>query len=268
VKRSAVIFLMAVLMVTGYAEAGFKGYLRQSTTKTIRIGPFVDSSDGNTEEGGLTLSSTDFWLSKSDAAFANPSDTNAATVDGNVATHYSKQLNATDTNTLGALEIVLHESGALLVDDTYIVLSANEYDSRFGNGSASTDYRQVDPVQWNGTNVTTPDIAGCPVVTVSTSSGNALRTLLTGGTSALSTHTVNDVWQRVLINGDTHDFTAEEILRLVGAVAGGEISGAGTTTVIWYKLNDTGQTDPAITMTVDAAGNRSAVTLDPGDIGM
>lgn len=42
----------------------FKGYLKQSTAATIKVGPFLDSTDGDTAETGLTISQADVRLSK------------------------------------------------------------------------------------------------------------------------------------------------------------------------------------------------------------
>ena len=54
-------------------------------------------------------------------------------------------------------------------------------------------------------------------------------------------------------------FTAEEVLRIMSAALAGKLSGAGGTNIAIRDINDT--TD-RITATVDANGNRSAVTLD------
>ena len=45
-------------------------YLRQSTTQTIRFGPFLDSTDGITAETALTIAQADMQLSLDGAAFA------------------------------------------------------------------------------------------------------------------------------------------------------------------------------------------------------
>lgn len=53
--------------------------------------------------------------------------------------------------------------------------------------------------------------------------------------------------------------TIEQILKVLAAAAAGEVSGAETTTVTIRSINDDRD---AIVATVDADGNRSAVTLD------
>jgi len=115
----------------------FCGYLKQSTTVTIQLGPFVDDGDGKTAEEGLTIEDTDIELSKNGGAFAAPNDTNNAAHDS--AGYYTKQLNDTDTNTLGILTVECHESGALPVRQDYQVVIAHWYDTM-----CSTDLLHVD----------------------------------------------------------------------------------------------------------------------------
>lgn len=126
----------------------FKGYLKQSTAATIMLGPFLDTTDGNTPEAAMTLEDTEIWLSENGAAFANPHDTNNAAVDANVTTHYTKALDDTDTGTCGILRVITKDAAALIVDDTYIVVNANVFDSLFA--AATTDYLQVDVLQIGG----------------------------------------------------------------------------------------------------------------------
>ena len=49
-------------------------YLKQSTAVTLKLGPFVDSSDGNTEETALTINAADVKLSKNGGTFAAKND--------------------------------------------------------------------------------------------------------------------------------------------------------------------------------------------------
>ena len=124
-------------------------FLEQSTTVTIQLGPFLDEDDGKTAETALTISSTDVNLSKNGAAFDNPNDANAATHDA--TGWYRKQINATDTNTLGRLIVHVHESGALPVWREFMVVNSNVYDSLINPG---TDYLQVDVIQVEGSDAT------------------------------------------------------------------------------------------------------------------
>lgn len=103
-------------------------WLRQSTaSQEILLGTFLDSTDGNTAETGLTIANTDIKLWKEGG-------TTEASKNSGGATHiasgrYYAVLDATDTNTLGKLEINVHVAGALAVRREFMVLPANVYDS-------------------------------------------------------------------------------------------------------------------------------------------
>jgi hypothetical protein len=71
-----------------------------------------------------------------------------------------------------------------------------------------------------------------------------------GGVSAAQ------IWQHVVEAG----MSAEEVLRVMVAAMAGKVSGAGTTTEIFRSIDDTRN---VITATVDAQGNRTAITLAP-----
>ena len=63
----------------------------------------------------------------------------------------------------------------------------------------------------------------------------------------------------ILASGDIDGLTIEQSMRIFGASLGGVLSGAGTTTITIKGFN--GSTTTRILATVDANGNRSAVTL-------
>lgn len=118
-------------------------WLRQSTVVSVKIGPFIDDTDGKTAETGLTLSQGDVKLSKNGGDLAQKNDAGAATTDE--MGYYDCPLNTTDTNTLGTLQLVVHESGALPVFHEFMVMPANVYNSLV-LGSAS-DYLDVAVVE-------------------------------------------------------------------------------------------------------------------------
>jgi hypothetical protein len=116
-------------------------YLRQSTAVDIGIGPFVDSTDGVTAETGLTIAQADVRLKKNNGAWAQVNDATSATHEENG--WYEKELDATDTNTVGILIIAVNESGALPVWREFQVLEEVVYDALFaaaaaGYGTAQT----------------------------------------------------------------------------------------------------------------------------------
>ena len=105
-------------------------FLKQSTAVTIKLGPFVDATDGSSAETALTISQADIRLSKNGGAFAQTNNAAGATHDE--AGEYGIPLDTTDTNTLGTLKVRVSESGALPVWETFMVVPANVWDSLFG----------------------------------------------------------------------------------------------------------------------------------------
>lgn len=125
-------------------------YLRQSTaSQEMPLGYFVDSTDGNTEETGLTIANTDIKLWKNGATtLANKNSGGATHISNGI---YYAVLDATDTNTLGPLIIFCHPTGALAVRVECVVLTANIFDSLI----AGTDLFDVSVTQILGSAVST-----------------------------------------------------------------------------------------------------------------
>jgi hypothetical protein len=122
--------------------------LRQATSQIIRFGPFLDSTDGNTEETALTISQSDMLLSKDGGAYAQKNAAGNATHD--TGGNYSTTLNTTDTATLGILKLYIHVSGALAVWESFSVITAASYDAFVTNG-----YNDFDATSDTVANVTT-----------------------------------------------------------------------------------------------------------------
>jgi hypothetical protein len=106
-------------------------YLKQSTAATVKIGPFLDNGDGYTAETGLTISQADVRLSKNGGNMAQKNSSTACTHDE--LGYYDCPLSTTDTNTLGRLQLMVAESGALPVFHDYTVVTANVYDTLCGS---------------------------------------------------------------------------------------------------------------------------------------
>lgn len=105
-------------------------WLKQSTAVTLKIGPFVDSTDGNTVEAGLTISQADVRLSMNGGNIAQKTEATSCTYDE--VGMYDCPVDATDTGTLGRLDLIVNESGALIIRHSYMVVPANVWDSLFG----------------------------------------------------------------------------------------------------------------------------------------
>jgi ActR/RegA family two-component response regulator len=141
-------------------------YLKQSTaSQEVPLGYFVDSSDGNTEETGLTIANTDIKIWKAGATTLASKNSGGATHISNGI--YYAVLDATDTDTLGSLVIFVHVSGALAIKVDCCVLAANVYDALIGGG----DLLQVDVQQFGNTNATAS--GGRPEVNTTHAAGTA-----------------------------------------------------------------------------------------------
>lgn len=116
-------------------------WLKQSTARTIHIGPFVDDTDGKTAETGLTLSQADIRLSKNGGDIAQKNEASACTHDE--LGYYTCALDTTDTNTLGHLKLMVHEAGALPVFMDFMVVPANVWDSMFGADVLDVSVTQI-----------------------------------------------------------------------------------------------------------------------------
>ena len=117
-------------------------WLKQSTVVTVKIGPFVDEDDGKTAETGLTISQADVRLSMNGGNIAQKTESTACTHDE--LGIYGCPLDATDTGTLGRLQLWVHESGALPVWHEFMVVPANVWDSMFGADKLQVDATQIE----------------------------------------------------------------------------------------------------------------------------
>lgn len=103
------------------------GFLRQSTaSQSVALGPFIDSTDFATPKTGLTIANTDIKLIVNGGASANK---NSGGGTHRVNGVYGITLDATDTATVGELEISCVVSGALPVFDKFFVVEEAVYDA-------------------------------------------------------------------------------------------------------------------------------------------
>jgi len=106
------------------------GWLKQSTAIDLRIGPFLDETTGKDAEAGLTVTQAEVRLSKAGGDFAQKNEATSLVHDE--LGYYICKLDTDDTDTLGMLKLAVHESGALPVWHSWMVLPANVWDSFFG----------------------------------------------------------------------------------------------------------------------------------------
>lgn len=195
-------------------------WLKQSTSITIRIGPFLDEDDGKTVEPSLTISQADIRLSKNGGDFAQSNDTGGATYDE--AGWYYLTLNATDTGTLGRLIVAIHESGALPVWREFMVIPANTYDSL----------------------VSGTDNLDAEVATVAASAANKM-----------ADHTIRRTFQNACDSSDGDTKTGRSLLGAIAKLVNKVAESGGTLTV--YEDDDT---TGLFTQTVTTSGTADPIT--------
>jgi len=128
--------------------------LKADTAVTLKIGPFIDDTDGKTAETGLTITQAEVRLSKNGANIAQKNEATNCTHDE--LGIYGCPIDTTDTNTEGRLQLWVHKSGALPVFHEYMVVNANVFDSLYA--AATTDYLQIDALQLGGVTQSATDL--------------------------------------------------------------------------------------------------------------
>jgi len=125
--------------------------LKQSATAVLKLGPFLDSTDGNTVEAGITIVQADIRLSKNGGDFAQKNNASASAYDE--AGFYNSTVSVVDTGTLGSLKVAVHRTGSLAVWHDYAVVDKNYWTSKY-----SSDILDVNTIQVGGTVQTALDI--------------------------------------------------------------------------------------------------------------
>ncbi|MEL7626995.1 MAG: hypothetical protein AAGU15_09070 [Anaerolineaceae bacterium] len=156
--------------------------LKQSTAATIKLGPFVDDTDGKTAETALTIGQADIRLSKNGGDIAQTNNATGATHDE--LGYYNIPLDTTDTGTLGRLRVLVSKAGALPVWQDFVVVTANVYDSMF-----STDKLDVAVVEMATDVLTAASVKADAVTKIQ--SGLATPTNITAGTITTVTNLTN-----------------------------------------------------------------------------
>jgi len=197
--------------------------LKQSTaSQEIVLGYFVDSTDGNTEETGLTIANTDIKIWKNGAtSLANKNSGGATHISNGI---YYAVLDATDTDTLGPLIIFVHVSGALTVRLECEVLPANVYDSLY-----STDKLQVDCVEKSSSAL---DFTTTEKASMNTEVDSALDTAVPG------TPTSNSINERIKTMDDAYTATRGGYLDNINNPALASIALTGTYVNAQVKAQD------------------------------
>lgn len=167
-------------------------YLRQSTaSQEIPLGYFVDSTDGNTEETGLTIANTDIKIWKTGATtLANKNSGGGTHISNGV---YYAVMDATDTDTIGPLVVFVHVAGALAVRVECCVLDEAVYDAMFGTVALATATNITAGTITTTTNLTNAPTAGDFTATMKTSLNAATPASVTGAVGSVTGLTASDV---------------------------------------------------------------------------
>lgn len=198
-------------------------WLRQSTaSQEILLGPFLDSTNGNDQETALTIANTDIQIWKEGGTTEANKNSGGATHIANG--RYYAVLDATDTNTLGKLEVNVHVTGALAVRREFMVLPANVYDSLV----LDTDVLQVDTTQVSGTAQTAND------------NGADINTLLTRlvGTIAAGTHNPQTGDAYAIVNSGT--FGNAQLVRSTTPANTLDVNATGGAGLDWANVDGQG----------------------------
>jgi hypothetical protein len=167
--------------------------LRQSTAgQIVPLGMFPDSTDGDTEETGLTIANTDVRIHKAGATSLTSKNSGGAT--HMAAGIYYATLDATDSNAVGPLVIFVHVAGALACRLECFVYEEPVYDALFGAGALGyVANAPVNAAQIGGQTataaaaITVGAFVGQPTAAIGVNaSGHVSRAVLVDTTTALT----------------------------------------------------------------------------------
>ena len=223
--------------------------LKQSTAVTKKMGPFLDSADGDTEKTALTIAQADIRLSKNGGAFAQSHNAAGATHDEHG--YYGVPLDTTDTAALGSLRVAIHVAGALAVWQDFLVVPAAVYNALAGSGGGL-------PIDWaNVLNPTTTlDLSGTTVATVSGNvSGSVVGTV---GQVASMASGGRDAIAASILSATADGVALSKIFEVLMAAILGKASVSGST--VTYKRRD--GTTTSLTVTIGSTpGQRTGSTI-------
>lgn len=224
------------------------GYLKQSTAAQSRaIGPFVDDTDFKTLETGLTIANTDIKLVVNGGASANK---NSGGGTHRVNGVYGITFDATDTATVGEMEVSVSVAGALVVFDKFFVVEEAVYDMLFGASAIGYIVDQpVNATKLGGTTQTGRDIGASVLLSNGTGAGQlklasgyvamtwadiaAPTTVVdfTGTTIATTQKVdVNTIKTNPVVNGGTVTFPTNATLASTTNITAGTITTVTTVT--------------------------------------
>lgn len=249
--------------------------LRESTAVSIKLGPFVDKTDGSTPETGVT---TTIKVSKNGGTMAARSSGTAIAHDADG--YYTVALNSTDTNTRGTLRVTAADHTIhLAVWADYEVVSAEYYDEKYAGPVFLQSSVSLTSVLDTGASGTDDYYNGSILVIVEGPGAGQSRRII-DYVGASKTVTLDEQWITLptsaskyrifsngspnldVLNGVESGLTVKGALRLIAAAAAGKISGASAGAGTVNVRNAVADSKTRITCTNDAYGNRTTVSVD------
>lgn len=229
-------------------------WIAQGTTVTLSIGPFLASSDGITPQTGLTptvrVMRGGSWNARSSATAVAHQENG----------FYSVELDGTDTGTLGRMRLAAFPAATVPVWEDFMVVPVKVWDALV----AGSDNLEVDTIQWLGTAVATPTVAGVPEIDVTHWGGAAIATPVTAGvpdvaltgaaSSSVALEAAAEV-SNVAVNEPVAVFTwpatMGEVLGWIGALSRNKVTQTDTTQTL---RNDADSATIATSSHGDVAG--------------
>lgn len=228
-------------------------YLREYGVQTVIDFELYDYDDGKDLRVDAVHASGDTTLMKDEGAEANT--TNAFADEGK---GYSITLTATEMQAARIVLYVIDQGTKAWLDKVIIIHT-------FGNASAQYPDRLVNAnvTQWSGNAVEATTVNGRPEVRIASIAANAITTAAVndGALTApkFAANFFTSVATGILDAAYEGTHTVRGMLRLAASTLWSKLSGAGTSTVV---IRDQDDTKDRITATVDADGNRTAITRD------
>ena len=217
--------------------------IKQSTAVTLKIGPFLDDTDGKTAETALTIAQADVRLSKNGGDIAQKTEATSCTHDE--LGIYGCPIDTTDTGTLGRLQLWVHESGALPVWHEFLVVTANVYDTL-----CSTDILNVNITHIADTSQTAND-NGADINAILVDTGTTLDGLITTVDTVVDTILVDtNELQTDLADGGRLDLLVDAIKTQTDDQPAGFKKGVGVTKFPFLMIDSTDHFTPKTGLTV------------------
>ena len=226
------------------------GFLKQATAaQSVALGPFVDDTDFKTPETALTIANTDIKLVVNGGVSANK---NSGGATHRVNGVYGVTFDATDTATVGEMEVSVSVAGALIVFDKFTILEEAVYDALFASAAPgylqpTTAGRTLDVTATGAAGIDWANVEGqATAVNLSATTTNLVNTATTVTNQLTAAAIATGVWQ----DATAGDFTAASSIGKAlyisniapGANGGHMIAGSNAGTTTFGALTVTGAT--------------------------